>query len=315
MSSLAKTGKANPAPAAPVQLRTAYGVCRHITRKAARNFYYAFLVLPRRKRDALSAVYAFMRHADDISDDPALPILEKRARLQQWLDALHRVVAGEPTDDPILMAVALSQHRYNIPIELLEKLVYGTAMDCIVPAAEGQATAGTPAVLYRTFPELSDYCYHVASVVGLVCIKVFGYRDPAAEPLAEKVGIAFQLTNIIRDVKEDAAMGRIYLPQEDLDRFGLGASLFREATNTAAFQPLLAFEAERARQYYAAGRELIPLVDEQSRAALWCLIEIYSQLLEKIAARNFDVFAQRVRLTTAEKLRIVAKALWRRIRE
>jgi 15-cis-phytoene synthase len=316
MNALAKTGKANPAQAAPVQLRTAYGVCRHITRKAARNFYYAFMVLPRRKRDALSAVYAFMRHADDISDDPALPILEKRARLQQWLEALHRVVGGEPTDDPILMAVALSQHRYNIPIELLEKLVYGTAMDCVIPAASGQMPApDAPTVLYRTFPELYDYCYHVASVVGLVCIKVFGYRDPAAEPLAEKVGVAFQLTNIIRDIKEDAAMGRIYLPQEDLDRFGLGASMFRESTNTATFQPLLAFEAERARQYYAAGRELIPLVDEQCQPALWCLIEIYSQLLEKIASRNFDVFSQRVRLTTSEKLRIVARAMWRRISE
>lgn len=312
MNSLAQSGKANPAPAAPLQLRTAFGICRHITRKAARNFYYAFLVLPRRKRDALSAVYAFMRHADDISDDPALPIPEKRERLKAWLDALHRVVGGEPTDDPILMAVALSQSRYNIPVELLEKLVYGTAMDCVIGDA---STDGSPAVLYRTFSELYDYCYHVASVVGLVCIKVFGYRDPAAEPLAEKVGVAFQLTNIIRDVKEDAAMGRIYLPQEDLDRFGVAASTFRDAANTTALQALLAFEAERARQYYTAGRELIPLVDEQCRPALWCLIEIYRQLLEKIAARNFDVCSQRVRLTPAEKLRIVAKALWRRITE
>jgi len=313
MNSLTQSGPAAPAKKpVPLQLRTAYAVCRHITRKAARNFYYAFLVLPSRKRDALSAVYAFMRHADDISDDPQLPCAEKRARLQEWLEAMHRAVAGEPTDDPILLALAHSQARYKIPVELLEKLVYGTAMDIGAPETAPPAP-DRPAVLYGSFDELYNYCYHVASVVGLVCIKVFGYRDAAAEPLAEKCGIAFQLTNIIRDVKEDAGMGRIYLPQEDLDRFGLGASMFRQATNTAAFQPILAFEAERARMYYQDGRELIALVGDDCQAALWCLIEIYRQLLEKIAARQFDVFSERVRLTTAEKLRIVGKGLWRRI--
>jgi phytoene synthase len=313
MNSLAQPGQAAPAKKpVPLQLRAAYGVCRHITRKAARNFYYAFLVLPSRKRDALSAVYAFMRHADDISDDLQLPFAEKRDRLQQWLEAMHRAIAGEPTDDPILLALAHSQARYKIPVELLEKLVYGTAMDVI--QAEGRQPTADPAVLYRTFDELYNYCYHVASVVGLVCIKVFGYRDPAAEPLAEKCGIAFQLTNIIRDVQEDAAMGRIYLPQQDLDRFGLSTATFMQPS-AAAFQPILAFEAERARLYYEDGSELIPLVGDDCQPALWCLIEIYRQLLEKIAARQYDVFSERVRLTAAEKLRIVAKGLWRRIIE
>ena len=314
MTVLAQTG---PAPGAPrvsaIQLRTAYGVCRHITRRAARNFYYAFLVLPRRKRDALSAIYAFMRHADDISDDPQLTPDEKRGKLNDWLDRLHRIVAGERTDDPVLMAVADSQRRFKISIDLLETLVYGTAMD--VPRPElPQPKPGNPQVMYRTFEDLYNYCYHVASVVGLVCIRVFGYRDAAAEDLAERCGVAFQLTNIIRDVNEDAAMGRIYIPQEDLDRCAIGASMFR-APNPAAFRPLLEMEADRAREFYGAGRQLIPYIDLDSRPALWTLIEIYSRLLEKIAVRNYDVFSERVRLTTGEKLRVMCKGLWRRIRE
>jgi phytoene synthase len=223
------------------------------------------------------------------------------------------VVDGERTDDPVLMAVADSQRRFKISIDLLETLVYGTAMD--VPRPElPQPVPGNPQVMYRTFDDLYNYCYHVASVVGLVCIRVFGYRDPAAEALAERCGVAFQLTNIIRDVKEDAAMGRIYLPQEDLDRCAIGPSLFR-APNPATFRPLLEMEADRARQFYDSGRQLIAYVDEDSRPALWTLIEIYSRLLAKIADNNYDVFSERVRLTTGEKLRIASKGLWRRIRE
>jgi 15-cis-phytoene synthase len=314
MTVLAQTGPVPSAPrAAPVQLRTAYGVCRHITRKAARNFYYAFLVLPRRKRDALSAVYAFMRQADDISDDPQLTAEDKRLKLNAWLDSLHHVVAGAPTDEPVLMAVADSQRRFKIPIELLETLVYGTAMDVPWPGRR-QPMVDAPQVLYPTFDDLYNYCYHVASVVGLVCIHVFGYRDPAAEDLAERCGIAFQLTNIIRDVKEDAAMGRIYLPQQDLDRCGIGASLFR-APKPSLFRPLLEMEADRARQFYESGRQLIAYVDEDSRPALWTLVEIYSQLLAKIAAAEYDVFTERVRLTASEKLRILFKGLWRRMKQ
>lgn len=309
--------QSGPAPSAPrvasLQLRTAYGVCRHITRKSARNFHYGFLVLPRRKRDGLSAIYAFMRYADDISDDPQLTPDEKRLKLNEWLESLHRVVGGERTDDPVLMATADSQRRFKIPIDLLETLVYGTAMD--VPRPElPQPVPGNPQLMYRSFDDLYNYCYHVASVVGLVCIRVFGYRDPAAEILAERCGIAFQLTNIIRDVKEDAAMGRIYLPQEDLDRCAIGPSMFR-SPNPAAFRPLLEMAADRAREFYGSGRQLITYIDEDSRPALWTLIEIYSRLLEKIAGRNYDVFTERVRLTTYEKLRILSKGLWRRIKE
>jgi phytoene synthase len=228
---------------------------------------------------------------------------------------LRRVVAGEPTDDPVLFALADSQKLYRIPIELLEKLVHGTAMD--VPQqgiAPKPAPGGDTAQLqYDTFDQLYDYCYHVASVVGLICIRIFGYRDPRAEKLAEQTGIAFQLTNIIRDVKEDAEMGRVYLPREDLARFGVDAQSLTNGTASASLRPVLEFEAERAREFYRAADELLPLVDEESQPALWALVEIYRRLLKRIAARNYDVFSERVRLSTAEKLVVLSKGFWKRL--
>jgi phytoene synthase len=290
----------------PLQLRAAYSVCRHIARSAAKNFYYGFLLLPHRKRNALSAVYAFMRHADDLSDDPSIPAEQRRAKLDEWMDALRRVVAGERTDDPVLFALADSQKHFNIPLDLLEKLVHGTEMD--VPAA---ADGRLPRLQYETFNQLYDYCYHVASVVGLVCIRIFGYRDPRAEKLAEEVGVAFQLTNILRDVKEDAGLGRVYLPREDFARFGVDIQSLTSASAPASLRPVMELEALRARGYYRAAEDLLPLIDDDSRAALWTLVEIYRRLLERIIARNYDVFSERVSLSAAEKLRVMAKGFLR----
>jgi len=292
------------------QLAAAYGVCRQITRSAARNFYYGFLVLPRERRDALSAVYAFMRHSDDLSDDPGLSRREREDRLTEWRDALHRVAEGEHTDDPVLLAVADAQRRFKIPLELFDRLVEGTAMDVTPQPGE--------AIRYQTFDDLRRYCYHVASVVGLICIKIFGYRDPAAEALAEQCGLAFQLTNIIRDVKEDAAMGRVYLPEEDLQRFGRSAAeldptCLKNGFDAAGFRPVLEFEAERARELYCAAEQLLPLIDEDSRPALWVLVEIYRRLLEKIAARGYNVFGKKIRLSRREKLSVLARGFWRRL--
>jgi phytoene synthase len=299
---------------APAQLAMAYSVCRGITRTNAKNFYYAFLVLPKRKREALCAVYAFMRRCDDITDDPTLSFEERRFKLDTWLAALHRAQQGEPTDDPILLALTDAQRRYTIPAGLLDELAMGTAMDVVAPDAESQTDA-TPGltIQYRTFDDLKVYCYRVASVVGLVCIHIFGYRDPAAEPLAEQCGLAFQLTNIIRDVKEDAAMGRIYLPEEDLARFGLAAVELLSAPDPARFRPLLALEAERARELYQSGEQLIPYIAEDSQPALWVLINIYRKLLEKIAERQYDVFSVKVSLTVSEKLRVLGKGFLQRI--
>ena len=292
------------------QLAVAYSVCRSITRSAAKNFYYAFLVLPKPKRQALCAVYAFMRRCDDISDDANLSLRERRQKLGDWLDAVHRALAGNATDDPILLALSDAQRRYKIAPELLDQLAYGTAMD--VPEQEGPDQPEI-AVRYRTFDDLQLYCYRVASVVGLVCIRVFGYKDPAAEPLAERLGLAFQLTNIIRDVKEDAALGRIYLPEEDLAKFGIALPDLRSPTYDARFRDLLAVEAGRAREYYEAAEKLIPLVAEDSQPALWVLATIYRRLLERIAQRQYDVFSGRISLTTREKLVILGKGFLQRL--
>ena len=293
------------------QLNHAYAVCRGVARRSAKNFYYGFLVLPSEKRDAFCAVYAFMRHADDISDDPGLTLDQKRQKLNDWLEAAKEVFSGKPTDDPVLMALADAQTRFKIPPQLFEKLVYGTSLDLEIPQS-----AGAPAIVCRSFEELQRYCYFVASVVGLVCIRIFGYQDSKAELLAEDCGLAFQLTNIIRDVKEDANLGRIYLPEEDLTRFGVSpAQLVPENLNgnAAELKSVLEFEAERARRYYDSAKWLMELIEEDSRAALWVLVEIYSRLLKKIAERNYDVFTERIQLSFWEKLKVLSRGFLLRI--
>lgn len=295
------------------QLGHAYSVCRGIARRSAKNFYYGFIVLPSDKRNAFCAVYAFMRHADDISDGPESSSQEKRQRLTEWLDAAKAVFAGKSTDDPVLMAVADSQKNFKIPIDLFEQLVYGTSMDLDIVAS-----SDAPVVMCRTFEDLRRYCYYVASVVGLVCIHIFGYEDSKAEILAEDCGLAFQLTNIIRDIKEDSGMGRIYLPEEDLQRFQLSpqqlmAVHLGSETKPEQLKPVLEFEADRARRYYESAKWLMELIDPDSRAALWVLVEIYSRLLKKIAERNYDVITERVRLSTWEKLTVLFRGFLLRL--
>lgn len=298
---------------AAAQLEHAHAVCRGVTRRAARNFYYAFLVLPREKRDALCAVYAFMRHCDDLCDQPGVPLAERRTRLEAWRQSMQQVLAGQATDDPVLFALAEAQKRFHIPPKLFDKLVEGTAMD--LPPEDAPPGA---VLTFADFDELYRYCYHVASVVGLVTIRIFGYRDPAAEPLAEKCGVAFQLTNIIRDVKEDAGLGRIYLPEEDLAQFGcsseeLAPGALRNGFDPARFRPLLEFEAGRAREFYRAADELLPLLDPDSQPAFWVLVEIYRRLLEKIGERGYNVFGDKVRMTMPQKLAILFRGFLRRL--
>jgi phytoene synthase len=297
------------------QLSYAYASCRSIARSAARNFYYAFLALPREKRNALCAVYAFMRRADDISDDQSLSINARHQKLDDWRQQAHAAFAGNPTDDAILLAVSDAQHRFNIPVELFDQLIRGTAMDLQYPAS----SAAHPIAPYRNFDELYAYCYHVASVVGLVCIHIFGFKDAKAKQLAERCGIAFQLTNILRDVREDALMGRIYFPQQDLAMFNLKPDDLSVPSLANGFRPkhfrgLLEFEAQRAREFYRSGRELLPLINADSRPALWALIEIYSRLLQKIADADYDVFSARVSVRAPEKILLLSRALMRRLK-
>jgi 15-cis-phytoene synthase len=310
MSSVAQA----PTPFLPTesQLAVAYSVCRGITRSQARNFYYGFLVLPKPKRQALSAVYAFMRRCDDIADDPSLSTAERRQRLDAWIDAFHAAGAGFPTDDPILIALVDAQRRYAISVGLLDQLAFGTAMD-VGEEPDQQEPAPRHPIQYRNFQELERYCYNVASVVGLVSIRIFGYNDPAAERLAERLGLAFQLTNIIRDVREDAVLGRVYLPQEDLAQFEISPAELAEMADPARLRPLLELEAQRAFDNYRAGDELLGLIREDSQPALWVLINIYRSLLEKIVRLNYDVFTRKVSLSLREKLVIFSKGLVKRI--
>jgi len=297
----------------------AYRFCREVARREAQNFYWAFRVLPRHKSDAMCAVYAFMRRADDISDDESKPIDARRAEMKRWLDDWRESrkadVAGnwECHSDPVFIALADTQRRFDIPDRLLEELVAGTTMDLLPHAAEVQT--------YATFYDLYRYCYLVASVVGLVCIKIFGYTDARAEKFAEETGVAFQLTNILRDVKEDVERDRVYLPIDLLDEFGEEVDELRELAAGRAMtereRGMLATLAIRAEKYYLAANKLIPLLDRDSRAAMWVLVTIYHRLLDRIADRRMEVFRERIGLSTGEKLAVLARgammAAWNRV--
>jgi phytoene synthase len=301
----------------------AYAVCSAIAQREAKNFYYSFRVLPEHKRNSMCAVYAFMRRADDISDDETLPVAERREVMGRWLDAWRNARRSGVTDDPVFHALNDTQKRFAIPDALLEDLVRGTTMDLdeslpdvvsVTDAATTQQGSRTRTFqIYKSFDGLYRYCYLVASVVGLVCIRIFGYSDPRAELLAERTGVAFQLTNILRDVSEDAERGRIYIPLQDLEAGGVSvADLLSSAQNIRKSEPvvnLLALEASRAKEFYASAKELLPLIDRDSRAALWVLVTIYRGLLERIVARNYDVFSERVSVPTSRKLMILAEGM------
>ena len=305
--------------AANAQLAAAYRTCVQIARREAKNFYYAFLALPRPKREAICAVYAFMRHADDISDDETRTREQRRQHLDTWMSAWRAAASGEPTSDPVFLALADARVRFNIPLELLDQLVQGTAMDLIVQTemqhAFGEAAAPLPYHTYATFEDLRQYCYYVASVVGLVCIRIFGYSDPRAEQLAEDTGVAFQLTNILRDVREDAERGRVYLPLDELDRYGVRVEqlvAIRDGSQLRLNQrELLESLAKRAEDYYRSGFALLPLISPDARPALWVLITIYHRLLRRIERRNFDVFTDRVSVPIVTRISILLRGLFR----
>jgi len=301
----------------------AYAFCRAIARREAKNFYWAFRVLPRHKSDAMCAVYAFMRRADDISDDESKPIEARREEMKSWLAAWRasRTAAANQfspntNEDPVFLALSHTQRRFNVPDSLLEELVAGTTMD-LEPLTSNLG----PVQTYATFDDLYSYCYLVASVVGLVCIRIFGYTDARAEILAEETGVALQLTNILRDVKEDVERGRVYLPLDLLDEFGESVdelrSLAAGRAMTGRERSMLATLAIRAEKYYLAAGKLTPLIDPDSRAALWVLVTIYHRLLARIVAQKMEVFGERVALSTAEKLAVLAcgatMAAWNRV--
>ena len=296
------------------ELARAYAACRTIAKREAKNFYYAFVALPLERRNAICAIYAFMRQADDLADDETLPREERRRKLDVWLAAWHEAAAGAPTADPVFLAVRDAIQRFAIPLQLLDELVDGVAMDL------DHTSTGAPDT-YATFADLYRYCYLVASVVGLVCIRIFGYSGERAEKLAEETGIAFQLTNILRDVSEDTARHRVYLPLTDLATHGVSIDelLHRapSAPPTPAERALLASVAHRAEDYYRSADELLPLIHRESRPALWVLVSIYHALLKRIERADYDVFTRRASVPTAQKIAILlvglARTTWARI--
>ena len=264
-----------------------YAWCRSLARARAKNFYYAFRLLDPARRDALCSIYAFMRHCDDLSDEPGATA----EALTAWRAELDAALNGGPAEHRLWPAFRETVHRYSIPHQYFHDMVDGVTSDLTRREMS-------------TFDELYRYCYQVASVAGLSVVHIFGFRSPEALPLAEKCGIAFQITNILRDVGEDFANGRIYLPREDRDRFGV-----REIAMSDQFRELMRFEAARARRYYAESRPLLDLVHPSCRPSLWALIEIYSRLLQRIESSGFDVLSRRIRLPAIEKSWIAARAL------
>jgi 15-cis-phytoene synthase len=266
-----------------ITVEESYRRVEQIARQRARNFYYSFLLLPREKRLAMCAVYAFMRECDDISDeDGAGSIDARRAALTQWRAELDSALAGRPVASPIWPAFADTSARFKIPPRYFHEMIDGVASDLEARTIEN-------------FNDLYRYCYHVASVVGLTIIHIFGFESDQALDLAEKCGIAFQLTNILRDVREDSENGRSYLPADERQAHPDQKSLLRSL-------------GARAEAYYGESRPLLGMVHKDSQASLWALIEIYHRLLKKIDRADYDVLTQRIRLSAFEKTRIVLRA-------
>lgn len=280
-------------------VEASYAYCRRLARRRAKNFYYAFVLLDRPRRDAMCALYAFNRHCDDISDEPErFGHGSPREALWAWRRQLEAALAGAPADHPVWPAFQDTVLRFGIPHRYFYDMIEGVMSD-LEPRR------------VRTFEELYHYCYQVAAAVGLSVLYVFGFESSEAPALAEKCGVAFQLTNILRDVQEDAARQRIYLPEEDLARFGVDPAQLRQGVMTESLRRLLRFEAGRARDYYTQAARLVDLVEPRSRASLWALIRIYSRLLDRIEEADFDVFTRRRRVPLWEKCAILVQAMAR----
>ena len=307
---VSSSAASRPATIDETNVAASYEACHQIARAARSNFYYAFYLLPKAKRDGLAALYAFMRLVDNVADDGD-DLAAKQRSLAKWRAALDEAVGGfgafldgssalslqSPPQGAaeVLPALADTSRRFNMPARYLHDQISGAEMDLTIKS-------------YSTFDRLREYCYRVAGTVGLTCTHIFGFKDSRALDLAEKLGLAFQLTNIIRDVREDAERGRIYLPDEDLARFNVSSHDFCKNAATLGVRELLRFEADRAFQLYDEGSELLDLIEADSRGTLWLLIHTYSVLLARIESLDFAVFGERVRLSKAEKMLFIARA-------
>jgi squalene synthase HpnC/squalene synthase HpnD len=299
------------AESSQADVSASYNHCHQIARRAHSNFYPAFFLLPKAKRDGIVALYAFMRLIDDVSDEGA-DVAAKQRGLARWRAALDEAVTGQSQafdgnaarslqagylygEREVLPALVDTMERFRMPARYLHDLISGAEMDLTIQE-------------YPTFERLKEYCYRVAGTVGLTCTHIFGFSDSKALDLAERLGLAFQLTNIIRDVREDYSNGRIYLPEEDLVRYGVAEQDLGRGEATLGVRELLRFEADRARKLYEEGAQLLGLIEEDSRGTLWLLVQTYSALLARIESVDFAVFGERVSLSKPEKMMLMAKA-------
>lgn len=302
----------NDSTESTIAIEAGYLACRRMTRRSGSNFYPCFFVLPRAKRRAMDALYAFMRHTDDLADS-ADPLEDRRRGVERWRESLEAALAGDlpspETPEPqhgrlehpadatgraILPAVADTVRRFGIPADHLEAVIDGVEMDL------GRRQ-------YETFAELAEYCHRVASAVGLACIHVWGVHGDQAPGLARQCGLAFQMTNILRDLKEDAARGRVYLPDEDLRACGYSAEDLTAGVADERFGRLMELEIGRVRECYHAGADLIDCLLPEGRRIFGMMVSVYHGLLEEIARRPTEVLRRRVRLGRPRKLAIAAR--------
>ncbi len=273
--------------------------CRDLTKKSATSFYYAFKTLPRAKRLAFEVVYAFMRLSDDISDDAAAG--GDQEDVAKWRGILKSSLDGDTDVHPVMPALVDVMERFSIPSSWMEELIDGVEQDLTVKR-------------FETMAELRSYCHKVAGVVGLVSLRIFGIQNPTrerwshAEELAEACGQAFQLTNILRDVKEDMGLDRIYLPAEVLRRFDVTEAMLRQGRMTPAFHDMMVHMAGLAEKDYADSEPLLAMVERDARPCLQTMRGIYHRILEGVVAADYDVFSRRVRVPLGQKLGIAARA-------
>jgi phytoene synthase len=274
---------------------------RTITRKSASNLALAFVLLPRAKRDGMSALYAFCREVDDVADDESIPTDQRRERLAAWRADIRRACGGQTPQFSVNRELQPFIQRHRLPFDLFDELLKGVEMDLEINR-------------YADYEQLEQYCYRVASVVGLLSIEIFGYQDPACRDYAIHLGKALQLTNILRDVRSDAERGRIYLPLSELARFQVPAEEILRLEYSPRFRDLAAAVAARARHFYQLAQVTLPDVDRRSMVAAELMGSVYWRLLRELERRQFDVFGPKpARLNRGQKFLLILRTGFRTI--
>jgi len=283
----------------PRNRHTMSGHSTAITRKSASNLAFAFFVLPRPKRDAMSVLYAFCREVDDVADNEQEPVPARRAKLAEWRDQIRRACEGGAPDFPVARELKTVMGQHQLPFEYFDELIRGVEMDLDIKR-------------YADYPALEEYCYRVASVVGLLSVEIFGYQNPACRDYAIHLGKALQLTNILRDVRTDAERGRIYLPQSELERHCVPESEILGFQYSERFERLAVSVAQEAKKYYTLAREVLPAADRRAMAAAESMGSVYWRLLQKLESQHFQVFGPvPTRLTKSQKILLILRTWFR----